>query len=261
MSIRSISVDETPDIESRALLLAEQLQPVSEINGRLREKEADASKAPTWKYPAYTAPKNETHANCDAQKTAAQKPVETLDKGVDAAVTGEPLLTQDATSAEEKNVSTVTVVDRNYLSLELTDSHTSNLGNADESRQNGCVGDTETSSVQHAVSETRQTVEGVTQLVSGDEDYGVSATESPASDTQSEASRSTTCDSMFISPSEDTQILAETESASSKTVSSPELASNSVTNSGDESPCEGTSVVRTHLPPGKVRMCVCVCLY
>lgn len=259
MSIRSISVDETPDIESRAVLLAEQLQPVSEINGRLREKEADASNTPNCKYSAYTAPKNETHANCDAQKMAAQKPVETLDKGGDAAVTGGPPPMQDTASAEEKHVSTVTVLDGNYLSLELTNSHTSNIGNTDESRQNGCVGDTESSSVQQAVTETRQTVDGVTQQMSGDEDYGVSTTESPASDSQSEASRTTTCDSMFISPSEDTQILAETESVSSKTVSSPELASTSVTNSGDdESPCDGTSVVHTHLPPGKV---CCVCLY
>jgi kinesin family protein 13 len=253
MSIRSISVDETPDIESRAVLLAEQLQPVCEISGRLRDKEADTSNTANWKYSANTAPKNETHTNCDAQKMAAQKPVEMLDEGGDVAVTGEPLLMQNTASAEEKYVSAVTVLDRNYLSLELTSSHTSNLGNADDSRQNGCVGDMESSSVQHAVSETQQTVEGVTQHMSGDEDYGVSTTESPASDSQSEASRTTTCDSMFISPSEDTQILAETESVSSKTVSSPEPASTSVTNSGDdESPCEGTSVVHTHLPPGKV---------
>jgi len=259
MSIRSISVDETPDIESRAVLLAEQLQPVSEVSGRLRDKEADASNTANWKYSANTAPKNETHTNCDAQNMAPQKPVEMLDKGGDVAVTGGPLLMQNTASAEEKHVSTVTVLDRNYLSLELTRSHTSNLGNADDSRQNGCVGDMETSSVQHAVSETQQTVEGATQHVSGDEDYSVSTTESPASDSQSEASRTTTCDSMFISPSEDTQILAETESVSSKTVSSPEPASTSVTNSGDdESPCEGTSVVHTHLPPGKV--CY-VCLY
>ena len=259
MSIRSISVDETPDVESRAMLLAEQLQPVSEISGRLREKEPDASNTPNWKYSANTALKHETHSNCDAQKTAAQKPIEILDKGGDGAVTGGPLLTQNTASAEENRVSTVTVLDGNYLSLELTSSPTSNLGNTDDSRQNGCVGDTESSSVQQAVSETRQTVEGVTQHMSGDEDYGVSTTESPASDCQSEASRITTCDSMFVSPSEDTQILAETESVSSKTVSSPEPASTSVTNSGDdESSCEGTSVVRTQLPPGKV--CY-VCLY
>ena len=253
MSIRSISVDETPDIESRVVLFAEQLQPVSEISGHLREKEADASNTPNWKYSLNTALKNEIHTNCDARKAAAEKPVEMLDKGGNVEVTGGPLLMQNTASAEEKQVSTLTMLDRNSLSLELTSSHTSNLGNADDSRQNGGVGDVESSSVRDAASETQQTVEDVAQHTSGDEDYGASTTESPASDSQSEASRTTTCDSTFISPSEDTQILAETESVSSKTVSSPEPASTSVTNSGDdESPCEGTSVVRTRLPPGKV---------
>jgi hypothetical protein len=259
MSIRSISVDETPDIESRAMLLAEQLQPVSDISGHLREKEADASNTPNWKYSLNTALKNEIHTTCSAQKVAAQKPVEMLDKGGNVEVTGGPLLTQNMASAEGKEVSTLTVLDKISLSSELTSSHTSNLGNADDSRQNGDVGDVEPSSVRHAVSETQQTVDGVAQHTSGDEDCGASTTESPASDSQSEVSRATTCDSMFISPSEDTQILAETESISSKTVSSPEPASTSVTNSGDdESPCEGTSVVHTRLPPGKV--CY-VCLY
>jgi hypothetical protein len=259
MSIRSISVDETPDIESRAVLLAEQLQPVSEISSHLKEKEADVSNAPNWKYLLNTSLKNEIHSNCDAEKVAVRKYVEMLDKGGNVEVTGGPLLMQNTASAEGKQVSTLTAIDRNSLSLELTSSHASNLGNSDDSSQNGGVGDVESSSVQHTLSEAQQTVEGVAHHPSGDEDCGVSTTESPASDSQSEASRTTTCDSVFISPSEDTQILAETESLSSKTVSSPEPASTSVTNSGDdESPCEGTSVVHTRLPPGKV---CCVCLY
>jgi hypothetical protein len=251
MSIRSISVDETPDIESRAVIFVEQLQPVSETSGDLGEKEGDATNKSNCKHSLNErmniAAKNETQINSDTKKVAAQEPVEALEKGRNLDMTEGPLQMQDTALAEEKQALTSAALDRNSLSLEFANSHTSNLSNVNDFSQN------EGANVVECSSEAQETTEDVPQHTSGDHDYGVSTTESPASDTRSEASRRAACSSTFISPSEETQILADTDSISIKAVSSPEPTSTSVTNSGDdESPCEGTSVVHTHLPPGKV---------
>jgi hypothetical protein len=262
MSIRSISVDETPDVESRAVMLVEQLQTVSEISGHLGEEEGDATDKMNWKHSLVerisAAVKNETQTNSDAQKMAAQKPIKMLHQTVgNLDVTGGPSLMQNTSLAEEKQILTSTLPDRNSLSLELTNRHTNNLGNINDSSQNESVGLMESSSVSYSMNEgcnkAQQAVEDAIQHTSSNQDCGVSTTESPTSDNQCEVSRIAAYDSMFTSPLEETHILAETESLSSKTVSSPEPVSTSVTNSGDdESPYEGTSVVHTHLPPGKV---------
>jgi hypothetical protein len=263
ISIRSISVDETPDIESRAVMLVEQLQPVSEISGHVGGKESDATSKSNWKHSVSekmsTAVKNETQINSSAQKVATQEPIELLQKEGNLDMTGGSLLMQNTALEEAKQVSTSSVLDRNSLSLELTDSHIGNLENVHNSIQNDSIGLVEYSSVPQGVNDicnkSEQTVEDALQHTSGDQNYDISTTESPASDNQSEASRIAVCDSTFTSPSEETEVLAETESTSvySKAVSSPEPASTSNINSGDdESPCEGTSVVHTRLPPGKV---------
>ncbi|PNF28377.1 hypothetical protein B7P43_G17067 [Cryptotermes secundus] len=197
MSIRSISVDETPDIESRAMMFVEQLQPVSEASGDLWEKEGHAANKSNWKLSLNermnTSLKNETQ-----ETVSCQKPAEIVAKGRNNTADG---------------------------------------------------GDVESFPEAHAVNETQD----MPRLASGDQDFGLSTTESPTSDTLSEASRRAACSSTLISPAEETQILADTDSASVKAVSSPEPTSTSLTNSGDdESPCEGTSVVHTRLPPGKV---------
>jgi hypothetical protein len=263
ISIRSISVDETPDIESRAVMLVEQLQPVSEISDHLGENESDTTDKSNWKHSVSesmsTAVKNETQINSSAHKVASQKPIEMLEKDENLDITGESLIVQNTALEEENQASASSVLDRNSLSLELTNSHTGNLGNVNDSSQNVGIGVVEYSSVPQAVNdncnEAEQTVEDTLQHASGDQNYGISTTESPTSDNQSEASRIAAYDSTFTSPFEETQILAETEPTSmySKAVSSPEPTSTSVINSGDdESPCEGTSVVHTRLPPGKV---------
>lgn len=252
MSIRSISVDETPDIESRAVMFVEQLQPVSEASVDLGEKEGNATSKSNGKLSLNermnTAVKNET-----LKKVAAQNPDEILEKGRNLDVTEGSLQIQNTALAEEKQASASSAVDKNSVCLELAINHTSNLSNINDSSQNEGGDDVESSSEAHALNETQETAEDMPQLASGGQDCGISTTESPTFDTQSEASRRAACSSTLISPSEETQILADTDSASIKAVSSPEPTSTSVTNSGDdESPCEGTSVVHTRLPPGKV---------
>jgi hypothetical protein len=263
ISIRSISVDETPDIESRAVMLVEQLQPVSEISDHFEEKESDTTNKSNWKHSVSetmsTAVKNETHTNSSAQKAATQKPNEMMEKEGNLDITGGPLLVQNTALEGDKQALSSSMLDRNSLSLELTNSHTCNLGSVNDSGHNDGISVLEYSSVPQAVNnncnEAEQTVTDALQHVSGDQNCGISMTESHASDNQSEASRIATYDSTFMSPFEETQILGEPGPTSmySKAVSSPEPASTSVINSGDdESPCEGTSVVHTRLPPGKV---------
>jgi kinesin family protein 13 len=252
MSIRSISVDETPDIESRALIFVEQLQPVSEASGDLVDNEGNATSKSNCKLSLNerinTAVNNETQ-----KKVAAQKPVEILEKGKNLDMTEGSLQIQNTALAEEKQTSNSSAVDRNSLSLELANGHASNLSNINDSSQIEGGDVVESSSEAHAMNETQEPAEDMPQLVSGSQDCAISTTESPTSDTQPEASRRVVCSSKLISPSEETQIPADTDTASVKAVSSPEPTSTSVTNSGDdESPCEGTSVVHTRLPPGKV---------
>jgi kinesin family protein 13 len=252
MSIRSISVDETPDVESRAMMFVEQLQPVSETSSNLEEKDGSVTNKSGWKLSLNermnTAVKNETQ-----MKVAAQKPVEILEKGRNLEMTEGSVQIQNTALAEEKQASTSAAVERNSLSLELDNSHSSNLSNINDSSQNEGGDVVESSSEAHAVNETQETAEDMPQLASGGEDCVVSTSESPTSDSQSEASRRAACSSTLTSPSEEIQILADADSVFIKAVSSPEPTSTSVTNSGDdESPCEGTSVVHTHLPPGKV---------
>jgi kinesin family protein 13 len=251
ISIRSISVDETPDIE-RAVIFVEQLQPVSEASGDLGEKEGDTTSESNWKLSLNermnTAVKNETQ-----KKVAAQKPAEILEKGSNLDMTEGSLQIQNTALAEEKQASTSPAVDRNFLSLELANIHTNNLSNINDSSHSEGGDVVESSSEAHAVNEAREIAEDMPQLASGGQDCGISTAESPTSDTQSAASRRAACSSTLISPSEEMQILADTDSASVKALSSPEPTSTSITNSGDdESPCEGTSVVHTGLPPGKV---------
>ncbi|XP_021940962.1 kinesin-like protein KIF13A isoform X2 [Zootermopsis nevadensis] len=263
ISIRSISVDETPDIESRVVMLVEQLQPVSEISDYLGEKDSDTTDESDRKHSESegmsAAVKNETRLKCVAQETATQKSIEMMEKERNLDITGQPLLMQNTTLQEEKQDSALSVLDKNSLSLELTNSHTGNLENINDSSLNDSIGIVEYSSVPQSMNdncnEAEQTVEDALQHASAGQNCGISMTESPVSDSQSEASRIAAYDSTVMSPFQETQILAETEPTSmySKVISSPGLASTSVINSGDdESPCEGTSVVHTHLPPGKV---------
>ncbi|PSN48711.1 hypothetical protein C0J52_08779 [Blattella germanica] len=262
MSIRSISVDETPDIENRAILLVEQLQPVSEIIDQISETEVDVMNKSNWKQTLgdkYT--RNEVQS--ESQKAAIQKSNEILHSQQKVGIidsTGRALPQQSSNSTEvcivKAQVSTTTVPDRNLLSLELTNSHSSNLGYVNNSNQTTGGVVSETASVPQDVNEgcdEKQETVPSQEPPSSDQDYGISTTESPTSDSQSEASRIAAYDSTFASPSDDVQMLTESESISNKVVSSPEPANASLTNSGDdESPCEGTSVVHTRLPPGKV---------
>ncbi|KDR07162.1 Kinesin-like protein KIF13A [Zootermopsis nevadensis] len=200
ISIRSISVDETPDIETV---------------------------------------KNETRLKCVAQETATQKSIEMMEKERNLDITGQPLLMQNTTLQEEKQDSALSVLDKNSLSLELTNSHTGNLENINDSSLNDSIGIVEYSSVPQSMNdncnEAEQTVEDALQHASAGQNCGISMTESPVSDSQSEASRIAAYDSTVMSPFQETQILAETEPTSmySKVISSPGLASTSVINSDE----------------------------
>jgi hypothetical protein len=255
MSIRSISVDETPDIESRAAIFLEQLQPVSETTGDLAERDGEATNKSNCKHSlnerVNTVVKNETLINSDDNKALAQKPVEILEKArnVDMAEGSQQI--QNTALAEGNGASVSAAVDSHSVALELANSRTSNLSDVDDSSQNEGGDVVESSSEADAPNEVQETADDMPQHASGRQDYDVSATESPTSDTQSEAPR-TAHNSKFILPSEEAQTPADADPVSTKALSSPEPASTSVTNSGDDESPLGTSVVHTRLPPGKV---------
>ena len=249
MSIRSISVDETPDVENRAMMLVEQLQPVSEINDPLGEIESDSINHSNWKQAlGDKILKNEVQSDSQKQSTTKLNEMQHNQQKI------ENVDSDSTESSLTKAQVPSSVPDRNSLSLELTNSHSSNLGyiNNSSQKEREMVGDA--SLVMPAVNEGCDEKHESKETTNNELDYCVSTTESPTSDSQSEASRIAAYDSSFTSPSEDVQMLAGTESTASKAVSSPEPANTPLTNSGDdESPCEGTSVVHTRLPPGKVR--------
>jgi kinesin family protein 13 len=256
MSIRSISVDETPDIESRTAIFLEQLQPVSKTTGDLGEKEGDATNKSNCTHllneRMNTLEKNETQINSDGNKVLSQKPVEIPEKGRNIGISEGSLQIQNTALAEGNQATVSASVDSHSLSQELANSHTSNLSEVNNSGQNESGDVVESSSEADAANEAQETAEDMPQHASGCQDCGVSAAESPTSDAQSEAPRRTAHNSTFISPSEETQMLADTDPVSTKGLSSPEPTSTSVTNSGDDESSLGTSVVHTRLPPGKV---------
>jgi hypothetical protein len=255
MSIRSISVDETPDIESRAAIFLEQLRPVSETTGDSAEREGDATNKSNCKHSlnerVNTVVKNETQINSDGNKAVTQKPVEILENARNVDMSEGSLQIQNTALAEENRASVSPAVDSHSVTLELANSRTSNLSEVNDSSQNESGDVVESSSEADAANEVQETADDMPQRASGRLDYVVSATESPTSDTQSEAPR-TAHNSTFISPSDETQMLADTDPVPTKASSSPEPTSTPVTNSGDDESPLGTSVVHTHLPPGKV---------
>ncbi|XP_069678556.1 kinesin-like protein KIF13A isoform X3 [Periplaneta americana] len=249
ISIRSISVDETPDIENRAMMLVEQLQPVSEVSNQTLDKDGDFTNKLNCNRIGPTV-KNEIQSSNEVSsqnQVEMSQSVQRVGNNVDPA--GRPLLTQNTEgNLMRAQVSTSSVPDRNSLSLDLTNSHTSNLGATNNYSEEEVAIVKEPQTINEGCDELQKPAEETQEPASSNQDCGLST-----SDSQSEASRIAACDGTTTTPSEDMQALAETESISSKAVSSPETVNTSLTNSGDdESPCEGTSIVHTRLPPGKV---------
>jgi hypothetical protein len=257
MSIRSISVDETPDIESRAVMFVEQLQPVSETTGDLGEKEGDvahkANEKQSLNERMNAVVKNEAEVSADGNEALAEKSVEIPEKVGHVDMMEGSLQIENTALAEGQRANTPAAVESHSLSLELANSHTSNVSGVNGSSRIESGDVAESSPVADAASDTQETAEGLLQPASGCPDCDISTAESPTSDTQLESSSRTACSSSCISPSEETQMPADTDPVSAKAVSSPEHTGTYVTNSGDdESPCVGSSLVHTRLPPGKV---------
>ncbi|XP_067009212.2 kinesin-like protein KIF13A [Anabrus simplex] len=253
MSLRSMSVDETPDIEIRSVPLMEHpLQPVSEIIGNLEEDEQDfyVSNSPQqgMRTRGHNVPvggelrtTHITETYTDEERMTAMAAMSNNKKSLERLthVPGE----EKSTNAQ---ITTANILDRSSLSLELKNSHNSNT----EIPSNHIIEHLENSTNDAVKSNFAETVERI-------EDGNTKTTSISAVNSQEPASN---VDESLVGHMDDSRLSpvdkVPSESNSHNTVETESNKPPSPTavtpNSGDDSPSEGTSVVHTRLPPGKV---------
>ncbi|XP_049855904.1 kinesin-like protein KIF13A isoform X3 [Schistocerca gregaria] len=235
MSVRSISVDETPDVETRPLAIAE-LHPVAEANYHEEEIENYGN----------ISERQEIVENRMSCSTEAEAEGEVIPwKSTEAANKGNEsvqAVSEIPVESDTQNVqpSVVNIPDRSSLSLDLKNSHTSEkeLSEGKELKE-------EPHNIENSIpkdSERNIDSESDVSRLSSDQ---ISESDTVQHQTH-ELQPGSVCDSADIvdelTGGADTINL--TKAVSSHSPATP--------NSGDDSPSEGSSVVHTRLPPGKV---------
>lgn len=227
MSIRSISVDETPDVEVRPLPISE-LQPLTE--SIIAEEESTCNTKLTELVPI-----EDVVNTLPAEKESIEQP-SVLSNAEQQAVS----LTSDEQSVEAVLCPLGKIISRSSLSLDLKSSHNCNEGNTNDGSNNSNI-EKKNVALKSDVIYTNEMEDNVTK--------NVASAKLVFPDDMCESDPLKNSKTVIVSEN-CAEEAPNSEESITKKLSSPPAA---VTpNSGDDSPSEGTSVVHTHLPPGKV---------
>ncbi|KAK7862050.1 hypothetical protein R5R35_011474 [Gryllus longicercus] len=240
MSIRSISVDETPDVENRPALVMD-LHPVTEVPNTSGVEQSDNIKQ------LHNAGVRSGLVSLNKSNVLPPREVLKLERKSAVEINTERLAHSHQAEGNAR-IPPVTTGDRSSLCLDLKNSH-----NVSSEIQGPQI-DSERSSVNiHHMESRKITASEAAEMCQVQEHMQI-RNEPPVTQEEvtgfreNEEQISDSSANEIASGNEVEQVIPP-ESESRKTTRSPVTGTS---NSGDESPSEGTSVVHTRLPPGKV---------